>query len=110
MALRNDGVQTIPLRTLVQFRVDTVCLSEVRIPDNIKSVVTVPESTNLYHICHSGITESIGHQGVAIALSQASFLGIDILKTDESYFVVLTVYVSTLNTDDVAKDPFLMQG
>ncbi len=70
--LQDVGVQALTMRELRKYKVDIACLSEVRIPDSGHSVIKVPDEEACYHLCHSGVVDNFGRQGVAIALSVAA--------------------------------------
>lgn len=63
-ASRDEGAQIIPMRTLLQYGVDIVRLSEVCLPDSVHRVIIVPEIISVYQVYHGapGECESELHQ------------------------------------------------
>ena len=67
--LLNEGSQKITMPSLLKYGVDIACLSEVRLPNNGRQTIMVPQSDAKYHLYHSGPEDNTGQHGVAIALS-----------------------------------------
>lgn len=116
--LRDEGTQSLTVRTLHKYGVCVSCLSEVRLPDSGHRIIKVPESDCVYHLYHSGVEDNSGLYGVAIALSpvaQAALLAWEPvshrlamvrLKGAVINVTVISVYTPTLNATEEEKDIF----
>ena len=66
---RDEGTQSLTVKTLHKYGVGVACLSEVRLPDSGHRIIKAPESDCVYHLYHSGVEDNSELYGVAITLS-----------------------------------------
>ncbi len=71
-SLRDEVVQCLTMRTLLAYRVEVACLSEVRLPGSGHKEIKIPHADATYHLYHSGVQDNTGRHGVALALSAAA--------------------------------------
>nr|VZI45360.1 unnamed protein product [Spirometra erinaceieuropaei] len=72
----DPGTQSLTARSLHQYNVDVCCLSEVRLPDSGSREIKIPGVESHFTLYHSGLRDSSGRHGVAIALSQQADLAL----------------------------------
>ncbi len=60
------------MRTLMAYRVEVACLSEVYRPGSGHKEIKVPSTDATYHLYHSGVQDNTGRHGVALVLSSAA--------------------------------------
>ncbi|CAE1312534.1 unnamed protein product [Acanthosepion pharaonis] len=70
--LRDEGTQSLTVKTLYKYGGCVACLSEVRLPISGHRIMKVPEPDCVYHLYHSGVEDNSGLYRVAIALSSVA--------------------------------------
>ncbi len=63
-SLRDEGVQCLPMRTLLAYHVEEACRSEVRLPGSGHKEIRVPHADATYHLYHSGVQDDTGRHRV----------------------------------------------
>ena len=109
--LRDEGMQSLTIKTLHKYGVGVACLSEVRLPDSGHRIIKVPESDCVYHLHHSGVEDNSRLYGVAqaalIAWEPVSHrLATVCLKGAVVNVTVISIYAPTLNAAGEDKDIF----
>ena len=116
--LRNEGTQSLTVKTLHKYGVGITCLSEVCLLDSGHKIIKVPESDHVYHLYYSWVEDNSGLYGVVIALSPLApaallawepvfhTLATVRLKSAVVNISVISVYAPTLNAAGKDKDIF----
>ena len=119
--LLDTGSQCITVRSLFDYKVDIVCLSEVRLPDSGIRKINVSQKNTAYWIYHSGPTDNSGLHGVALAISHRANnaliawepisprIAVARFRGNPVNIAVISVYAPTLAADSAAKDDFYYQ-
>ncbi len=115
---RDEGVQYLTMHTLLAYRVEVACLSEVSLPASGHKEINVPHADATYQLYYSGVQDNTGRHGVALALSAAvnaalldwapifPRLARVRIKGAVANIIIIAVYASTLNAADDIKNDF----